>query len=62
MGAMDDLSNGCGRSKTDVPNTRLNLGDYACYVFVSFCCLAVIYLVTLIVFIILILKNNCDDL
>ena len=66
MGYMDIVDDGTNTNKsttvqTNIPN-RVYFGDCSFYVFFSFCCLAIIYLVTLIVFIIIVLKNNCDDL
>ena len=63
---MDIMDDGTNTNKsttvqTNRPN-RVYFGDCSFYVFFSFCCLAIIYLVTLIVFIIIVLKNNCDDL
>ena len=67
MGYMDIMGEGSKQSntttvQTNIPNNRVYFGDCSFYVFFSFCCLAIIYLVTLIVFIIIVLKNNCDDL
>ena len=69
MGYMDIMGEGSKQSnthtnttvQTNIPN-RVYFGDCSFYVFFSFCCLAIIYLVTLIVFVIIVLKNNCDDL
>ena len=64
---MDIMGEGSKQSntntvQTNIPNNRVYFGDCSFYVFFSFCCLAIIYLVTLIVFVIIVLKNNCDDL
>ena len=64
MEIMDDGSNtNTNTVQTNIPNilNRVYSGDCSFYVFFSFCCLAIIYLVPLIVFVI-VLKNNCDDL
>ena len=63
MGYMDIMDDGSNTNtnttvQTNIPNNRVYFGDCSFYVFFSFCCLAIIYLVTLIVFIIIVLKNN----
>ena len=52
MGYMDIVDDRPNTNKnttvqTNIPNNRVYFGDCSFYVFFSFCCLAIIYLVTL---------------